>query len=381
MSARTGAGLEELRGALERAAARASSRAGRRPLRLHVDRVFSVRGAGTVVTGTLWSGVAEQGAEVTVLPRGTGARVRGVQVHDEPVERAAGGPARRAEPGGSGARRGRAGRRDRGAARRARRGRPTCVTQSRGPACADFVGQSPTTRARATYRVDVALTWATPDARPDSGARVGVHHGTRESAARLVELGGRFFQLRLEEPIVPAAGDRLVIRSLRRRTRSAAASCSIPRPRRHGPSRDLLARLARLERGEPEPEAPPRAAGARSRSAPRSPRGARARAAPQGRRPRAAARRRPREPGAPPRARPRGPARTDDARPSRRARRGPRPRRRADRADGEITLAQLRDELDTSRKYAQAYLEHFDATKVTLRRGEAHVLRKRRPRT
>ena len=49
--------------------------------------------------------------------------------------------------------------------------------------------------------------------------------------------------------------------------------------------------------------------------------------------------------------------------------------------DGEITLAQLRDELNTSRKYAQAYLEHFDAAKVTLRRGEAHVLRKRRPRT
>jgi selenocysteine-specific elongation factor len=48
---------------------------------------------------------------------------------------------------------------------------------------------------------------------------------------------------------------------------------------------------------------------------------------------------------------------------------------------GEITLAGLRDELGTSRKYAQAYLEHFDAAKVTLRRGEAHVLRKRRPRT
>jgi selenocysteine-specific elongation factor len=49
--------------------------------------------------------------------------------------------------------------------------------------------------------------------------------------------------------------------------------------------------------------------------------------------------------------------------------------------DGQITLAQLRDELDTSRKYAQAYLEHFDAAKLTLRRGEAHVLRRPRPRT
>ena len=50
-------------------------------------------------------------------------------------------------------------------------------------------------------------------------------------------------------------------------------------------------------------------------------------------------------------------------------------------ANGEITLAQLRDALETSRKYAQAYLEHFDAAKVTLRRGEARVLRRRRPRT
>ena len=49
--------------------------------------------------------------------------------------------------------------------------------------------------------------------------------------------------------------------------------------------------------------------------------------------------------------------------------------------DGQITLAGLRDELQTSRKYAQAYLEHFDGAKVTLRRGEARVLRRRRPRT
>ena len=46
--------------------------------------------------------------------------------------------------------------------------------------------------------------------------------------------------------------------------------------------------------------------------------------------------------------------------------------------DGQITLAGLRDELQTSRKYAQALLEHFDAARVTLRRGDARVLRRRR---
>jgi len=45
--------------------------------------------------------------------------------------------------------------------------------------------------------------------------------------------------------------------------------------------------------------------------------------------------------------------------------------------DGSITLAGARDELDTSRKYAQAYLEHLDAARVTLRRGDRRVLRRR----
>jgi selenocysteine-specific elongation factor len=45
--------------------------------------------------------------------------------------------------------------------------------------------------------------------------------------------------------------------------------------------------------------------------------------------------------------------------------------------DGTITLAGVRDELGTSRKYAQAYLEHLDAERVTLRRGDERVLRRR----
>jgi selenocysteine-specific elongation factor len=230
----------------------------------------------------------------------------------------------------------------------------------------------------ATFRVDVALMWATPDARPESGARIAVHHGTRESAARLVALGGRFFQLRLEQPIVPAAGDRLVIRSLAPPDTLGGGVVLDPAPRRHGPSRDLLARLERLERGEPEPEeAPPKA--------PRPPR-----RAPLG--PRALAlEERLKQAG-------HEPPLDDDPEllaalreHGRAVRLGPTMHVHTDaldevhdlvvdtiERDGQITLAQLRDELKTSRKYAQAYLEHFDATKVTLRRGEARVLRRRR---
>ena len=104
-------------------------------------------------------------------------------------------------------------------------------------------------RRPATFRVDVALDWATPDGRPDGGTRVAVHHGTRETAARLAELGGRYFQLRLEQPLVPARGDRLVIRSLAPPDTLGGGVVLDPDPPRHGPSRDLLARLARLERG------------------------------------------------------------------------------------------------------------------------------------
>ena len=92
VAAPRGEGLEELRAALDRVAAGAA-RPQRRggALRLHVDRSFTIRGAGTVVTGTLWEGSAARGDEVRILPSGTAARVRSVQVHDEPRERAEAG--------------------------------------------------------------------------------------------------------------------------------------------------------------------------------------------------------------------------------------------------------------------------------------------------
>jgi len=92
VSARTGAGIEELRAALDRAAASLPGRggAGGEP-RLHVDRAFTIRGAGTVVTGTLWSGAVARGDELMLLPAGRRVRVRGVQVHDAQVERAVAG--------------------------------------------------------------------------------------------------------------------------------------------------------------------------------------------------------------------------------------------------------------------------------------------------
>src|ERR1700729_3394748 len=87
VSARTGAGRDELRAAIARVAAGAMSRreAGGdgTGARLHIDRVFTIRGAGTVVTGTLWSGEINRGDALEVLPGPRRARAREVQVHDQ----------------------------------------------------------------------------------------------------------------------------------------------------------------------------------------------------------------------------------------------------------------------------------------------------------
>jgi selenocysteine-specific elongation factor len=196
----------------------------------------------------------------------------------------------------------------------------------------------------------------------------------------MVELGGRFFQLRLEAPIVAAAGDRLVIRSLAPPDTLGGGVVLDPAPRRHGPSRDLLARLARLERGEPEPEAPPPPAAAPA-AAPLPPLGPDALALEDALR---AAGWEPPADSAPEllaalRAHGRAVRLGRDMHIHPDALNAVRDRLfAAVERDGRITLAGLRDELGTSRKYAQALLEHFDAERLTLRVGDARVLRKRR---
>ncbi len=86
VSARDGRGIEELLAALERAADRTES--GRRAgaARLPVDRVFPLKGIGTVVTGTLWAGEIKVGDALAVEPGGARAAVRSLQVHDHEAD-------------------------------------------------------------------------------------------------------------------------------------------------------------------------------------------------------------------------------------------------------------------------------------------------------
>jgi selenocysteine-specific elongation factor len=91
VSAATGEGLPELVSAIDRIAAGIPGKDASNLFRLPVDRSFSMKGFGTVVTGTLIGGTVATGEEVAILPGGSVAKVRGLQVHGGPVERASAG--------------------------------------------------------------------------------------------------------------------------------------------------------------------------------------------------------------------------------------------------------------------------------------------------
>jgi selenocysteine-specific elongation factor len=200
-------------------------------------------------------------------------------------------------------------------------------------------------------------------------------------------LGGRFFQLRLEHPLVPAVGDRLIVRQIAPPDTLGGGSVLDQRPRKHGASREVLARLERIARGEPaEPERPEPQAPRRERPKAVEPSPLSAAALALERRLRNAGQQPPIDSELGEAA-----AELPALRAAGRAVRVGRNlhfhaealaevQRRATEVierEGSITIARLRDELGTSRKFAQALLEHFDAEKVTRREGDAHVLRRR----
>ncbi len=357
VSAKTGFGLEGLLAILDRVAAGLRGRAfAGGPARLHVDRVFTIRGAGTVVTGTLWSGSIARGEEVILLPgAGRRARVRGVQVHDSAIEIAEAGQRVAVNLVGVGV-------------DEIRRG--------------DVVASADVPELAPTWLLDAQLEFGfSGRARePQHGDRVQVHHGTRETPARLAWLGGPFWQLRLERELVAVAGDRLVVRQIAPPDTVGGGVVLDAHPRKHGPSRDLLSRLERLSRGEAVEESFDAVA---SDDLPSPPAPLSASALELEQRLRSAGLEPPLDAELDP----------GDLAALRAAGRAVRVSRSlhyhagvleeirarvialAEAHGGVVTLAQLRDELGTSRKFAQALLEHLDAERVTIRRGDEHHLR------
>jgi selenocysteine-specific elongation factor len=91
VSSLTGDGLDELRAALTRAAGEIPARSAEGLLRIPLDRVFTMKGFGTVVTGTILGGRIRAGDDVVLLPDGRAAKIRGLQVHGEAVAEARAG--------------------------------------------------------------------------------------------------------------------------------------------------------------------------------------------------------------------------------------------------------------------------------------------------
>lgn len=91
VSAKTHEGLEGLLWELETLAHETATKPAYGPARLPIDRVFTLKGIGTVVTGTLWSGTLHTGSEILILPKGIKARIRGLEVHGQKTEKALAG--------------------------------------------------------------------------------------------------------------------------------------------------------------------------------------------------------------------------------------------------------------------------------------------------
>jgi len=232
-SAKTGAGLDGVRTTLRELAATIPPRSSDQLPRLPIDRVFTIKGFGTVVTGTLTAGRFTIDDRVEVFPRGLQAKVRGIQTHGHAV---------------SGA----------------RAGQRTAVNLQGLERAAiergDVLGHAGTLVTAST--VDGTLELLADAPRPlKTRDRLRFHVGTTEVMARVLfvdrtelEPGQTAFaRLRLEAPIVALPRDRFVVRSYSPIVTIGGGTLldvDPPRMRRKGPT--LLAHLALLERGTSE---------------------------------------------------------------------------------------------------------------------------------
>jgi selenocysteine-specific elongation factor len=195
VSALTGVGLEELRTALAGLADGLPGRPVEDLFRLPIDRVFSVAGAGTVVTGSTWSGSVAVGDAVRLLPGGGGkeARLRSIEVHGQAADRAV--PGRRTALALVGVEK---------------------ADLERGDVAVTGPGWA------ATATLDVALELLPPPAARKPlvmRTRVRVHLGTAEVLGRVAQVRAiapgevGLARLVLERPLVARGGDRFVLRS------------------------------------------------------------------------------------------------------------------------------------------------------------------------
>jgi selenocysteine-specific elongation factor len=191
VSSLTGAGIPDLKQALARIAAEIPAKDSSALARLPVDRVFTMKGFGTVVTGTLVSGTIRKEDELEVFPIGKRVRVRGVQVHGETSEKAVAGQRTALNLAGV-----------------------TVEDLSRGMMLA------PPETFRATKRMDVSLSLLSSAKPFKDRARVHLHAYTSETTAevflydtKVIRAGETAYaQLRMADPALLLPGDRFIVR-------------------------------------------------------------------------------------------------------------------------------------------------------------------------
>ena len=193
VSSLTGAGLDELKSALAQVASEVAVKDSAALARLPIDRVFTIKGFGTVVTGTLVAGTIRKEEELEVFPAGKRVRVRGVQVHGSPAEAAVAGQRTALNLNLAGL--------------------------STGDLARGMMLATPGT-FHSTTRVDALLSLL-PSAKPlKDGARVHFHAYTTEMIAEARLHGAKqlkpgdeqYVQLRLSELTLLLPGDRFIVR-------------------------------------------------------------------------------------------------------------------------------------------------------------------------
>jgi selenocysteine-specific elongation factor len=213
VSAVTGAGVEALKAALTDLLDEAPPRPDLGRPRLPIDRVFTMSGFGTVVTGTLIEGTVSTGEELEIMPGSRRVRIRGLQQHNRKVDRA--------EPGS--------------------RVALNLIGVEREQLARGHVLSRRGTLT-ATRRVDASVSVLDDSPRPlQHGAQVLVHTGTAEVPARVIALErdaiepgqSGWIQLYTQDAIAAAAGDRFVLRLPSPSATLAGGRFADVAPRRH----------------------------------------------------------------------------------------------------------------------------------------------------
>jgi selenocysteine-specific elongation factor len=231
VSAKTGENLDKLKQELDTLANKVAPKSPNGILRLPIDRVFTMKGFGTVITGTLLSGTVSQDQEVDIIPKSITTKVRGIQSHNQ-------------------------------AAQRAVAGQRTAVNLQGVEKDQLSRGDTIVTRGffKTTRNVDCSLTMLPQALRSiRTGTRIRFYNNTQEAIGRATLVGSQelnpgdegYVQFRLEQPVLIQHGDRFIIRFYSPMETMGGGMVLNPHPRRHRnvSMQDSVRNLGILEKG------------------------------------------------------------------------------------------------------------------------------------